>query len=87
MTIEFLAPSVAGEDGGVSLPAVLDGQTIVCHFTVETLRDVNQRTRLSAAINQYMANAAKLKAAAERVIRAGRIENDQVVVLPGDLRA
>lgn len=87
MTIQFLAPGVTDQDGGVAVPATVDGETVICRFTVEVLREVNQRTRLSAAINQYMANAAKLRAAAERVIRAGRIENGGVVVVPSDLHA
>jgi hypothetical protein len=53
MKIEFVGPASIAIDGGVSYPALLDGQKLACHFSYEALDDVEPDGILGDALEHF----------------------------------
>ncbi len=83
--IEFTGPATMAEDGGVSFAARLNGQSIRCHFSEETLQDVDPDDLHGDPLAQFEAHRFRLLAAAEQKIIKGLLGEGQVSVYTSDL--
>ncbi len=70
---------------GYSYRALVDGQTVACHFTSEVLQDVNPNHRFDDMESQFMNSCDVLLAIAERKIRAGKVKEGVVRIFSMDL--
>lgn len=83
--IEFTGPATMADDGGVSFAARLNGQSIRCHFSEETLQDVDPDDLHGDPLSQFEAHRFRLLAAAEQKILKGLLGEGQVSVYTSDL--
>ncbi len=83
--IEFTGPAAMADDGGVSFAARLNGQAIRCHFSEETLQDVDPDDLHGDPLAQFEAHRFRLLAAAEQKIQKGLLSDGQVSVYTSDL--
>lgn len=87
MDIEFPGEMVPAEDGGLSVRALVDGETVACQFTVEALEDVNPDLTMSDREAQFAASKNYLLRVAEQKIRAGEVVNGVVQIKSVDVRS
>ena len=73
------------DDGGVNYAAKIDGSTVRCHFTEETLQDVDPDDLHGDPLAQFEAHRFRLLAAAEQKIHKGLLSNGIVSVYTSDL--
>lgn len=83
--IEFTGPAAMADDGGVSFAALLNGRAIRCHFSEETLQDVDPDDLHGDPLSQFEAHRFRLLAAAEQKIHKGLLNDGQVSVYTSDL--
>ncbi len=83
--IEFTGPATMADDGGVTFAARLNGKPIHCHFSEETLQDVDPDDLHGDPMSQFDAHRFRLLAAAEQKIQKGLLNNDVVSVYTSDL--
>ncbi len=67
--IEFTGPAVMADDGGVNYAAKINGDAVRCHFTEETLQDVDPDDLHGNPLAQFEAHRFRLLAAAEQKIQ------------------
>ena len=87
MDIEFPGPAVPAQDGGISYRALVDGETVVCKFSMEALQDIDPSLTESPPIEQFEASMNRLLSIAEKKIREEKVENDIVQIFTADLRS
>ncbi len=83
--IEFTGPAAMAADGGVNFAARLNGQDIRCHFSEETLQDVDPEDLHGDPLAQFEAHRFRLLAAAEGKILKGLMTEGTVSVYTSDL--
>ncbi len=83
--IEFTGPAVLADDGGVHFAARLNGKAIRCHFSEETLQDVDPEDLHGDPLSQFEAHRFRLLAAAENKIQKGLLTDGTVSVYTSDL--
>ena len=83
--IEFTGPAAMADDGGVNFAARLNGKPIRCHFSEETLQDVDPDDLHGDPLAQFDAHRFRLLAAAEQKIQKGLVNDDTVSVYTSDL--
>lgn len=87
MKIEFPGEIAPAEDGGLSVRALVDGETVPCHFTMEALQDVDPDLTMEDAQTQFQASKEDLQIIAEKKIRSGEIVDGKVTVYSADVRS
>lgn len=85
MEIEFIGPASIAPDGGVNFPTLLDGQTLVCHFSYEALDDVEPDGIQGNALEHFKNHQLKLLSIAEQKIRGGHAHDGAIQVFSSDL--
>lgn len=85
MKIEFIGPATIANDGGVHYPALLDGQTLICHFSYEALDDVEPDGILGDALAHFKNHQLKLLSIAEQKILSGHAHDSQIQIFSLDL--
>lgn len=83
--LEFTGPAAMADDGGVNFSARLNGQAIRCHFSEETLQDVDPDDLHGDPLAQFEAHRFRLLAAAEQKIQKGLLNDGTVSVYTSDL--
>jgi hypothetical protein len=83
--IEFIGPATIANDGGVHYPALLNGQTLSCHFSYEALDDVEPDEILGDALLHFKNHQLKLLSIAEQKIRGGHAHDGQIQIFSSDL--
>ncbi len=83
--IEFTGPAVMADDGGVNYAAKINGDAVRCHFTEETLQDVDPDDLHGNPLAQFEAHRFRLLAAAEQKIQKGLVNNGMISVYTSDL--
>jgi hypothetical protein len=85
MKIEFIGPATIANDGGVHYPALLNGQTLTCHFSYEALDDVEPDGIMGDALEHFNNHQLKLLSIAEQKIRSGHAHDGQIQIFSSDL--
>ncbi len=83
--IEFTGPAEMADDGGVNYAAKINGNAVRCHFTEETLQDVDPDDLHGNPIAQFEAHRFRLLAAAEQKIQKGLLNDGMISVYTSDL--
>lgn len=83
--IEFIGPAALADDGGVNFAARLNGHALRCHFSEETLQDVDPEDLHGDPLAQFEAHRFRLLAAAEQKIHKGLLSDGTVSVYTSDL--
>ena len=86
MHIEFIGPATIAHDGGVSYPALLNGQALSCHFSYEALDDVEPDGILGDALIHFKNHQLKLLSIAEQKIRNGHAHDGKIQIFSSDLK-
>jgi len=84
--IEFTGPAALAADGGVNFAARVNGSNIRCHFSEETLQDVDPDDLHGEPLAQFEAHRFRLLAAAEQKILKGLLNDGTVSVYTSDLQ-
>jgi hypothetical protein len=86
MHIEFIGPASLATDGGIQYPAKLDGKDLLCHFSYESLEDVDPDNFHGDAIEHFNKHQLKLLSIAEQKILGGHAHASQIQVFSEDLQ-
>lgn len=87
MNISFSGKYAIDGLGGVSFQATVDSANIVCHVNPNALQDIDPPSRMNDSISQFEANQSSFQNIAEKLIRRGRVQNDQLYITEKDLNA
>ena len=85
MKIEFIGPATIASDGGIHYPALLDGKSLICHFSYEALDDVEPDGILGDALAHFRNHQLKLLSIAEQKIMGGHAHDGQIQIFTSDL--
>jgi hypothetical protein len=85
MRIMFPGPAVPASDGSVSYRALVDGETVVCQFSLKALTDVDPSHTEVIPRYQFEASKSRLLAIAARKIMSGEVSNGMVRIDETDL--
>ena len=85
MKIEFVGPAELAKDGGVTYNALVDGKTVVCHFSEEALQDLDPDNLHGNPLKQFEAHRLILLSAAESKITRGLAGDHGVNVYTNDV--
>lgn len=85
MKIEFIGPGSIAEDGGVNYPALLDSQSLGCHFSYEALDDVEPDSIQGDALEHFKNHQLKLLSIAEQKILGGHSHDGKIQIFSSDL--
>lgn len=66
--------------------ATVNGKTVICHVTDNALKDIDPANRMASSKEQFQQNQYELQNIAERLIRAGRINNGILTITSQDVR-
>jgi hypothetical protein len=83
--IEFTGPAAMADDGGVNFAARVNGQPVRCHFSEETLQDMDPDDLHGDPLSQFEAHRFHLLAAAELKIQKGLVNDGLVSVYTSDI--
>jgi len=86
MNISFSGKSSTDpETFGISFEAIVDGVQVRCRVSTEALQDIDSSSATSDAASQFTSNSSSFERIAEKLIRAGRVNNGQVFINSADL--
>lgn len=85
MKIDFIGPEKLADDGGVNYLALLNGHPIICHFTYETLEDVDPDVVLGDPLEHFSLHKLKLLSIAEKKILGGHAHAGRIQIFSHDL--
>ena len=86
MNISFSGKSATDpETFGISFEAIVDEVQVRCRVRTEALQDIVPSIATSDAASQFASNRSSFERIAEKLIRAGRVNDGQVFINSADL--
>lgn len=87
MNISFSGKTAPDHDTfGISFEAIVDGSQVRCRVTTEALQDIDPSNAVGEPASQFALNRSSFEQIADKLIRAGNVQNGQVFIKSEDLR-
>jgi hypothetical protein len=85
MDLQLIGPATLSQDGNIQYLAKLNGKDLLCHFSYETLEDVDTEVIGGEAMTLFNRHQLKLLSVAEQKILNGLAHDGEIHIYSNDL--